>query len=88
MEFEKMNIVKMSEALQYLQDEKNFRASNLQGLKLTYKGEVKSYVVYSYATIIFAKKANGEIFINRLNEKFSRSTGRHQSIVKRAFNIE
>lgn len=87
MKFEKMNIIKMSEALQYMEEEKNFRASNLQGLKLTYKGEVKSYVIYSYATIIFAKKSNGEVFINRLNEFFSRSTSRHQSLVKKAFNL-
>lgn len=85
---DKMNIIKMPEAVQYMKDGKNFRASNLQGLKLTYKGEEKSYVIYSYATIIFAKKSNGEIFINRLGEFFSRSTSRHQNLVKKAFNIK
>lgn len=84
---EKLNIIKMSEAVQYMKDGKNFRASNLQGLKLTYKGEEGSYVVYSYATIIFAKKSNGEVLIDRLGEFFSRSTSRHQGIVKRAFNL-
>lgn len=84
---EKMHIIKMVEAVQYMKDGKNFKASNLQGLKLTYKGEEKSYVVYSYATIIFAKKSNGEVLIDRLGEFFSRSTSRHQNLVKRAFNL-
>lgn len=84
---DKMYIIKMAEAVQYMEEEKSFRASNLQGLKLTYKGEEGCYIVYSYATIIFAKKSNGEVFINRLGEKFSPTTSRHQNLVKRAFNL-
>lgn len=83
-----MHIVKMKEAQKHIEQENTFRASNLQGIRLYHHGEYKSYIVMSYATIIFGKKNNGEVFINRLNESFSRSTSRHQSIIKRAFNIK
>lgn len=83
-----MHIITMKEAVAYLQQQKTFRASNLQGIRLTYKGEVKSYVVFSYATAIYAVRADGSEFINRLDEKFSPTTSRHQNIIRRAFNIK
>lgn len=83
---EKMNIVKMREAQKHIEQKNSFRASNLQGLKLEYNG-FKSYVIFSYATIIYAENNNG-VFINRLEERFSRSTSTHQNIVKKALNIK
>ena len=82
----KMYIVKLNEAWKYIQNRETFRASNMIGLYLEHNG-FTSYVVMSYATIIYAENKKG-VFINRLSEKFSQSTSRHQSIVRRALNIK
>lgn len=81
-----MHIVKIKEAQKHIEQKNSFRASNLQGLKLEHNG-FKSYVIISYATIIYGENNNG-VFINRLNERFSRSTSTHQNIVKKALNIK
>ena len=83
---EKMHIVKMREAQKQIELRNTFRASNLQGLKLEHNG-FKSYVIFSYATIIYGENNKG-VFINRLEERFSRSTSTHQNIVKKALNIK
>ena len=83
---EKMYIVKMREAQKQIELRNAFRASNLQGLKLEHNG-FKSYIILSYATIIYGENNNG-VFINRLEERFSRSTSIHQNIVKKALNIK
>lgn len=89
---EKMNITTLKNAGDYIKRRSSFRASNLwavvekeidNGLTLE-----KSYTVYSYATVIYREVYEGFEEVNRLNEYFSRSTSRHQSIVKRALNIK
>jgi len=81
----KMYIVKLTEAWKHIQNRDTFRASNLTGVALEHNG-FTSYFVMSYATVIYAENKNG-VFINRLNERFSNSTSRHQSIVKYALNL-
>ena len=82
---EKMNIIKLTEAGQYIADRASFRASNLWAVSQ----EDGGYIIYSYATCIYMEAGyNDGVIINRLDEKFSRSTSRHQSIIKRALNIK
>lgn len=79
----KMYNITLKDASYYIKDRLTFRASNLFAVAY----EDGSYSIFSYATCIY--RENGEeIVINRLNEYFSRSTSRHQSIIKRALYIK
>ena len=82
---EKMNIIKLSRAGEYIANRASFRASNLMGISQ----EDGGYIIYSYATCIYMEAGyNDGVLINRLSERFSRSTSRHQSIIKKALNIK
>ena len=82
---EKMNIIKLTEAGKYIASRSSFRASNLWAVSQ----EDGGYIIYSYATCIYMEAGyNDGILINRLSERFSRSTSRHQAIIKRALNIK
>ena len=82
---QKLHIITLKQAPQYIENLLTFRASNLTGILDTEKGD---YMLFSYATLICKINCTGEITINRLEEYFSRSTSRHQSIIRRALNIK
>lgn len=86
---QKMDIITLKQASDYITNRFPFRASNLSGYQLIDidTGKVYGYWVFSYATKIYAEE-NGEIVVNRLDERFSRSTSRHQRIVKNALDIK
>lgn len=79
---QKMYNITLKEAENYIRDRLPFRASNLFAVAY----EDGSYSIFSYATCIY--KEGEKVVINRLNEYFSRSTSRHQSIIRRALNIK
>lgn len=74
----------LKNAGEYIKNHESFRASNLWAIEHDDGG----YIVYSYATVIYMLSADGNEIINRLEEKFSRSTSRHQSIIKKSLNIK
>lgn len=80
-----LHIITLRQAPQYIENLLSFRASNLTGILDTEKGD---YMLFSYATLICKVNCVGDIVVNRLDEYFSRSTSRHQSIIKRALNIK
>lgn len=80
----KLHIITLRQAPQCIENLLSFRASNLTGILDAEKGE---YMLFSYATLICKINCVGEITVNRLNEYFSRSTSRHQSIIKRALGL-
>lgn len=80
-----LHIITLRQAPQYIENLLSFRASNLTGILDTEKGD---YMLFSYATLIYKRNCLGEITVNRLNEYFSRTTSRHQSIIRRALNIK
>lgn len=86
---QKMPNITLKQAGEYIANRLPFRASNLSGYQIVdiNTGKVYGYWVFSYATKIYAEE-NGEIIINRLDERFSRSTSRHQRIVKNALDID
>lgn len=80
----KMYNITLKEASDYIRDRLTFRASNLFAVAY----EDGSYSIFSYATCIYKEGEDGEeVVINRLNEYFSRSTSRHQSIIRHALNL-
>lgn len=81
---EKMNIIKLTEAEKYIAIRASFRASNLWAVSQ----EDGGYIIYSYATCIYMIGQDEEVVIDRLGEFFSRSTSRHQGIIRRALNIK
>lgn len=82
---EKMNIIKLTEAGEYIKNRASFRASNLWAISQ----EDGGYMIYSYATCIYMEAGyNDGVIINRLEEFFSRSTSRHQNIIKKALHIK
>ena len=81
----KLLVIKLNEVRTAIQRSQNFRASNLMGLNY---GDHGGYAVFSYATCIYSEAYDGEIIVNRLDEYFSRSTSRHQNIVKKALGIK
>lgn len=84
---QKMYNITLKEAESYIRDRLPFRASNLMAVKTYYCGYM-AYYIYSYATCIYCETVMQEVVINRLDEYFSRSTSRHQGIIKRALNIK
>lgn len=82
---EKMHNITLKEAEEFIADRASFRASNLWAIAQ----EDGGYIIYSYATCIYMEAGyNDGVLINRLNERFSRSTSRHQALIKRALNIK
>lgn len=80
----KMYNITLKEANDYIENRLAFRASNL--FAVAYEDGI--YSIFSYATCIYKEGEDGkEVIINRLDEYFSRSTSRHQAIIKRAMNI-
>lgn len=84
---QKMNITTLKQANEFIKNRVPFRASNLMAVKTYYCGYM-AYYIYSYATCIYCETVMEEVVINRLDEYFSRSTSRHQSIIKKALNIK
>lgn len=84
---QKMDIITLKQASEYITNRLPFRASNLMAVN-SYYGGYMAYHIYSYATCIYCETVMNEAVINRLEEKFSRSTSRHQRIVKNALNIK
>lgn len=79
---QKMNITTLKQANEFIKNRVPFRASNLMAVKTYYCGYM-AYYIYSYATCIYCETVMEEVVINRLDEYFSRSTSRHQSIIKK-----
>lgn len=82
----KMENTTLAKAGEYLAQRKPFRASNLMAVVENVEDSFSIYVVFSYATAIY-KEIDGFEVVNRLEERFSRSTSRHQGIVKRALGL-
>ena len=84
---EKMYNITLKQAGDYIKNHTPFRASNLMAVKTYYCGYM-AYYIYSYATCIYCETVMDEVVINRLDEYFSRTTSRHQGIIKKALNIK
>ena len=81
----KLYNITLKEAEKYIASRASFRASNLWAVSQ----EDGGYIIYSYATCIYMEAGyNDSVLINRLNECFSRSTSRHQALIKRALDIK
>ena len=82
---EKMYNITLRQASKFIESRASFRASNLWAVSQ----EDGGYIIYSYATCVYMEAGYNEgVLINRLDEFFSRSTSRHQGIIKRALHIK
>lgn len=76
---EQMPNVTLKQAAKYLEQKKPFKASNFFAVR-DLQG---NYIVYSFATIMAVVFADGrENYLD--NSYYSRTTSRHQSIIKQA----